>query len=190
MEKIQKQNLENVFSGEVFIIPNCFDRFEAVSDNPWYSKIQGQLQDFGFELKDGDYLVEVWACGSGSDNWNCHGNSNLSKFLFPEQEQIFLNLKDLFEKKVLTKDMYEEACENAEWKICKYRFPRYLPYSLLKDVKENDKITLTHKNGKVIELVANQLNLAYKRFGSFDKVIEEVKISSDSFYKKIDAEKV
>ena len=182
----KKQN----FSGKIFIIPNHFDRFEAISENPWYSKLQGQLADFGLQLENGDYLVEVWACGSGSDNWNCHGNSELSKFLFPEQEQIFSNLKDLFEKKVLTKDMYEEAIENAEWKICKYRFPRYLPYSLLKDVKEDEKIILTHKNGKKIELVANQLSYRYRNFGSFDTVIARIKTASDNLYKELDAEKV
>ena len=51
----------------------------------------------------------------------------------------------------------------------KERFTKYLPASVLKDVKEGDVLHFNLEN-KQIELKANQLGYRYARFGKFEDV--------------------
>ena len=53
------------------------------------------------------------------------------------------------------------------------RFPSWLPLSILKDVKEGDTIKLKWNN-ETIELIANQLDYRYKRFGKFEDVLKSI----------------
>ena len=53
----------------------------------------------------------------------------------------------------------------------KERFTKYLPASVLKDVKEGDVLHFNLEN-KQVELKANQLGYRYARFGKFEEVYE------------------
>ena len=55
-----------------------------------------------------------------------------------------------------------------------FRFPTYLPLKMLKDLKEGEKITLTYKTGKQVELTAQQLGVRYENHGSFDVVLKKL----------------
>ena len=146
---------EKMFTGEFFIIPNHFYLIDENDiENPFNERITKDMEDLGLSVKDGDYLVQIWAVGSSSNNWHCHGNAELIEFLFPEKE-----------KEGMT-----------------YRFPQYLPYDILKDVKEGGEIILTHCSGKKIKLVANQSSYRYRSYGPFQNVLARVKTASDKLY--------
>lgn len=146
-----------MFTGEFFIIPNHFYLIdESDTENPFNGRIIKDMKDLGLSVKNGDYLVQVWAVGSSSNNWSCHGNAELIEFLFPENKK---------EKESRT-----------------YRFPQYLPYDILKDVKEGEEIILTHSSGKKIKLVANQSSYRYRSYGPFQNVLARVKTASDKLY--------
>lgn len=53
-------------------------------------------------------------------------------------------------------------------------FPRYLPYSVLKDLKEGDTLTLNHESGVTIKLTASQLKARYRNFGAFETVLNKL----------------
>jgi hypothetical protein len=182
---------KEIFSGDFFIIPNLFERLELNSENPWYGRFAKEMENFGISLTEGEYLVQIWATGSGSDNWGCHGNMELNKFLFQEQnfQDAFKALEELkISQNNLSEDEYEERIEEIEKLLPKFRFPAYLPLKVLESLNEGESIRLSI-NGRMIELVAKQLNYRYKEFGSFKEVIQDIKNKSDSFYERIEKEK-
>ena len=182
--------MEKVFKGDFFIIPNSFEKYQSSSENPWYGRITKEMKEFGITLTEGEYLVQVWATGSGSDNWGCHGNMELNKFLFPEQsfQNALKALEELKNSRILSEDEYEEKLEEAEKLLPKFRFPSYLPLKVMENVKEGKSICLTI-NGKKIVLTAKQLAYRYRNFGSFQAVIQRVKNASDELYERIEKEK-
>jgi hypothetical protein len=181
---------KEVFKGDFFVIPNHFEKYQSKSENPWYGRIAKEMSNFGITLTEGEYLVQIWATGSGSDNWGCHGNMELNKFLFPEQsfQNALKALEELKNSRILSEDEYEEKLEEAEKLLPKFRFPSYLPLKVMENVKEGESICLTI-NGKKIELVAKQLAYRYRGFGSFQAVIQRVKNASDELYERIEKEK-
>ena len=183
--------MEKVFKGDFFIIPNSFEKFKSESENPWYGRIAKEMSNFGITLTEGEYLVQVWATGSGSDNWGCHGNMELNKFLFPEQSfQAALEaLEVLKNSRILSEDEYEEKLEEAEKLLPRFRFPAYLPLKVLENIKEDETICLTI-NGKKIVLTAKQLAYRYRNFGSFQVVIQKVRRASDKLYEQIEKDEV
>jgi hypothetical protein len=182
--------MEKVFKGDFFVIPNSFEKYKSDSKNPWYGRFTKEMENFGITLQEGEYLVQIWVTGSGSDNWGCHGNMELNKFLFPEQsfQNALKALKELKNSRILSEDEYEEKLEEAEKLLPKFRFPSYLPLKVMENVKEGESICLTI-NGKKIELVAKQLAYRYRGFGSFQAVIQRVKNASDELYERIEKEK-
>ena len=179
---------KQIFKGDFFVIPNLFERYESSSENPWYGRFAKEMSNFGIALTEGEYLVQIWATGSGSDNWQCHGNMELCKFLFPEQsfQNAFKALEELRNSyNNLSEDEYEEKLEEIEKLLPKFRFPSYLPLKVLENLKEGESIRLS-VNGKEVELVAKQLTYRYRRSGSFQEVIQNIKNKSDSFYERID----
>ena len=149
------------------------------------------MSNFGITLTEGEYLVQIWATGSGSDNWSSHGNMELCKFLFPEQsfQKALEALEELKNSRVLSEDEYEEKLEEAEKLLPRFRFPLYLPLKVMENLKEGESIRLTI-NGKKIELVAKQLAYRYRRFGSFQEVIQSVRKASDELYEQIEKDEV
>ena len=184
--------MEKVFKGDFFIIPNSFERFKSESENPWHGRIAKEMKEFGIILTEGEYLVQIWATGSGSDNWGCHGNVELNKFLFPEQQKFQAAVKALEELKnsrILSEDEYEDKLEEAEKLLPRFRFPAYLPLKVLENIKEGESIYLS-VNEKKIELVAKQLAYRYRNFGSFQAVIQSVRKASDELYERIKKDEV
>ena len=183
--------MEKVFKGDFFIIPNSFEKYQSSSENPWYGRITKEMKEFGITLTEGEYLVQVWATGSGSDNWSSHGNMELTKFLFPEQSfQAALEaLEVLKNSRILSEDEYEEKLEKAEKLLPRFRFPAYLPLKVLENIKEDETICLTI-NGKKIVLTAKQLAYRYRNFGSFQVVIQKVRRASDKLYEQIEKDEV
>ena len=181
---------KKIFTGDFFIIPNSFEKFQTNSENPWYGRIAKEMKNFGITLTEGEYLVQIWATGSGSDNWSSHGNTELNKFLFPEQsfQKALEALEVLKNSRILSEDEYEEKLEEAEKLISRFRFPAYLPLKVMENLKEGESIHLTI-NGKEVELVAKQLEYRYRRFGSFQAVIQSVRKASDELYERIEKEK-
>lgn len=183
--------MEKVFKGDFFVIPNSFEKFQSKSENPWYGRIAREMKEFGITLTEGEYLVQIWATGSGSDNWGCHGNMELNKFLFPGKsfQNVLKALEELKNSHILSEDEYEEKLEEAEKLLPKFRFPSYLPLKVMENVKEGESIRLTI-NDKVIELVAKQLAYRYRGFGSFQAVIQRVRRASDELYGQIKKDEV
>lgn len=188
--------MKEFFTGEFFIIPNYFSRFKA-EDTRSYESIQKELSEFGLQLKNKDYLVQIWATGSGSDNWQSHGNRDLSKFLYLEENsklgKIHESLNLLLVKGILNEEEFERLSRKADIQYMEdmwnYRFPSYLPYNLLKDLKEGDEIILTHnKLGRKIKLIAKQQGYRYGGWGPFQGVLNQVKEASDKAYEKWDRE--
>lgn len=182
---------KEVFKGDFFIIPNSFERFNPNSKNPWYGHLEKEMSNFGITLTEGEYLVQIWATGSGSDNWGCHGNMELNKFLFPEQsfQKALEALEELKKSRILSEDEYENKLEEAEKLLPKFRFPSYLPLKVLENLNEGESIRLTI-NDKTIELVAKQLSYRYRSFGSFQAVIQRVRRASDELYERIEKDEV
>ena len=183
--------MEKVLKGDFFIIPNSFEKYQSSSENPWYGRIAKEMKEFGISLTEGEYLVQVWATGSGSDNWSCHGNMELNKFLFPEQsfQAAIKALEELKNSRILSEDEYEEKLEEAEKLLPRFRFPAYLPLKVLENIKEDETICLTI-NGKKIVLTAKQLAYRYRNFGSFQVVIQKVRRASDKLYEQIEKDEV
>lgn len=183
--------MEKVFKGDFFVIPNSFEKFQSSSENPWYGRIASELKEFGITLTESEYLVQIWATGSGSDNWNCHGNMELNKFLFPEQsfQAAIKALDELKNLRIVSEEEYEEKLEEAEKLLPRFRFPAYLPLKVLENIKEDETICLTI-NGKKIELTAKQLAYRYRGFGSFQAVIQRVRRASDDLYERIKKDEV
>ena len=182
---------KQIFKGDFFVIPNSFEKFKITSENPWYGGIAKEMKEFGITLTEGEYLVQIWVTGNGSDNWNCHGNMELNKFLFPEQSfQAALEaLEVLKNSRILSEDEYEEKLEEAEKLLPRFRFPAYLPLKVLENLNEGESIRLTI-NGKTIELTAKQLAYRYRNFGSFQVVIQKVRRASDKLYEQIEKDEV
>lgn len=182
---------KQIFKGDFFVIPNSFEKYQPKSENPWYGRIAKEMKNFGITLTEGEYLVQIWVTGSGSDNWSCHGNTELCKFLFPEQsfQNALKALEELKNSRILSEDEYEEKLEQAEKLLPKFRFPSYLPLKVMENLKEGESVRLTI-NGKVIELTAKQLAYRYRNFGSFQAVIQRVHKASDKLYEQIEEDKV
>lgn len=183
---------EKIFKGDFFIIPNSFEKFKSESENPWHGRFAKEMENFGITLTEGEYLVQVWATGSGSDNWSCHGNMELCKFLFQEQnfQDAFKALEELKNShNNLSEDEYEERMEKIEELLPKFRFPAYLPLKVLESLNEGESTRLTI-NGRMVELVAKQLAYRYKSFGSFQEVIRDIKNKSDKLYEQIEKDEV
>jgi hypothetical protein len=184
--------MEKTFKGDFFVIPNSFEKYQPNSKNPWYGRFAKEMKEnFGITLTEGEYLVQIWATGSGSDNWSCHGNMELCKFLFPEQsfQDAFKALEELRNShNNLPEDEYEEKLEEAEKLLPKFRFPSYLPLKVMESLNEGESICLTI-NGRKVELTAKQLAYRYRDFGSFQEVIQNIKNKSDKLYELIEKEK-
>ena len=183
---------KQIFKGDFFVIPNSFEKYQSSSENPWYGRITKEMKEFGITLTEGEYLVQIWATGNGSDNWNCHGNMELTKFLFPEQQNFQAALEALEvlkNSRILSEDEYEEKLEKAEKLLPRFRFPAYLPLKVLENIKEDETICLTI-NGKKIVLTAKQLAYRYRNFGSFQVVIQKVRRASDKLYEQIEKDEV
>jgi hypothetical protein len=183
--------MEKVFKGDFFIIPNSFEKYKSDSKNPWYGRFTKEMENFGITLQEGEYLVQIWATGSGSDNWGCHGNMELNKFLFPEQsfQKALEALEELKKSRILSEDEYENKLEEAEKLLPRFRFPGYLPLKVMENLNEGESICLT-VNGKKIELTAKQLAYRYRNFGSFQAVIQKVRRASDKLYEQIEKDEV
>ena len=183
---------KQIFKGDFFIIPNSFEKFKSESENPWHGRFAKEMSNFGISLTEGEYLVQIWATGSGSDNWGCHGNMELTKFLFPEQQSFqkaLEALEELRKSRILSEDEYEEKLEEAEKLLSKFRFPSYLPLKVMENLKEGKSIRLTI-NGKTIELTAKQLAYRYRSFGPFQEVVRDIKNKSDKLYEQIEKDEV
>ena len=104
------------------------------------------------------------------------------KFL-DAQNQVLSQFEDLrAEQPMIQVWAFNKACDNfschhgtfAEMlgsEEDEYRFPTYLPFSVLKDLKEGETITLKMKNGVEFRLVASQTTTRYRDFGTFEEVL-------------------
>ena len=54
------------------------------------------------------------------------------------------------------------------------RFPLYLPYKFLKNLEEGDTLELRRNDGVTFKITANQLSYRYRRFGRFEKVVNQL----------------
>lgn len=75
--------------------------------------------------------------------------------------------------------------ENSNWSAHRWefqrmtgiendRFPLYLPYKFLKNLEEGDTLELRRNDGRVFRITANQLSYRYRRFGAFEKVLNQL----------------
>lgn len=142
---------EKQIEGKIFIIPNApYTKKELgwMDESKWYKWVdmaqKYMLNNFGLTVE--EPMIQVWAGNEICDNFSDH----MVKFakMIGENEAI------------------EVAREN--------RFPSHLPYSVVKDLKEGDTLTLRHKNGVVFNLKVSQTTTRYARFGNFEDVLEKL----------------
>ena len=112
----------------------------------------------GVKFPEDEKLVEIWVYDEISDNWSCHGRV--------VEDWDKLSVEEFINKTGVTTG--EELMEL--WKINKI-FPRWLPLSQLKSLKEGDTLKINYKGTDVI-LEASQLSGRYRNFGTFEKTLE------------------
>ena len=140
--------MEKIIKGIIFMVPNYIHR-----KREFYSseRINRSLEKFGMKADDNEPLVETWAFNEVCDNFSRHG------FDYPE----------MFGEEIPLKDLKPEDEEGE--------FPEYIPYSVLKDLKENDTLTLINKeNGVIFKLTISQTTTRYRDHGTFEEVLDKV----------------
>lgn len=153
---------------QMFIIPNSIidmkDQFEweRKYNNKHESQTELALKSLfpGVEFPEDDKLVEIWVHDEVSDNWNCHG-----RFV---KDWDGSSIENLMKKTGATSG--EELMDI--W-ITNTRFPRWLPLSQLKSIKEGDTVKINYKGLNVI-LEASQLTGRYRGFGRFEIVLKKL----------------
>lgn len=137
----------NVINGEMFVVPNSATKF----DSKYQSSITSMKEIssvYNMEVTDETLLVEIWVTDDNSENWSCHG--------------------------------VPESCQSiAEWlpgarSPLGLQWPSYIPYDLVKDLKEGETLDVNFPNGYIVKLTANQKSYRYKRYGNFEEVVNYV----------------
>lgn len=155
--------VEKQITGKIFIIPNApatekeIGWFDVKDWEKWINKIQPKLDNFGLQAE--EPMIEVWATNDEVDNFSNH-QTGYAKMIGVVNNDLT--------------SLSEEEKEEVRKKIRENAFPSHLPYSLLKGLKENDTLTLHHKNGVVFYLKVSQTTTRYARYGNFEDVLEKL----------------
>ena len=153
---------------QMFIIPNHIVdmknqfEFERKYNNKPESQTELALKNLfpGIEFPEDDKLVEIWVHDEVSDNWNCHGRK--------VEEWDKSTVEEFIEKTGV-----KTGEELMELWVSNTRFPRWLPLSQLKSIKEGETIKINYKGLDVI-LEASQLTGRYRSFGRFEIVLKKL----------------
>lgn len=153
---------------QMFIIPNSIidmkDQFEweRKYNNKHESQTELALKNLfpGVEFPEDDKLVEIWVHDEVSDNWNCHGRK--------VEEWDKATVGEFIERTDV-----KTGEELMELWVSNTRFPRWLPLSQLKSIKEGDTVKVNYKGLNVI-LEASQLTGRYRGFGRFEIVLKKL----------------
>ena len=138
--------MENkTIKGRIFIIPNSPFKKSVEGDESW----QRLVENLAPRLKNFGLKVE--------DN-----EPMVQVWAANEECDNFSNHYSHYAKMLGEEEVYNK------------RFPSYLPYSIIKDLKEGETLTLRREDGLVIELVADQLNTRYRRFGKFEECLSDL----------------
>lgn len=160
--------MEKKVKAQMFIIPNSIidmkDQFEweRKYNNKHESQTELALKNLfpGVEFPEDDKLVEICVHDEVSDNWNCHGRK--------VEEWDKATVEEFIERTDV-----KTGEELMELWVSNTRFPRWLPLSQLKSIKEGDTIKVSYKGLNVI-LEASQLTGRYRGFGRFEIVLKKL----------------
>lgn len=153
---------------QMFIIPNSIIdmkgqfEWERKYNNKHESQTELALRNLfpGIEFPEDDKLVEIWVHDEVSDNWNCHGRK--------VEEWDKATVEEFIERTGV-----KTGEELMELWVSNTRFPRWLPLSQLKSIKEGDTVKVNYKGLDVI-LEASQLTGRYRGFGRFEIVLKKL----------------
>ena len=135
----------NTVNLNCFIVPNDGMRFNLFLDCLRKS-MKKDLNNIGIVPEDTDDMIQVWISAENEDNCSDHG--------FPDDILKTLGLED--------ESRFDRRC------------PKFLPYSILKDVKEGDVKQFVAPNGAMINIKFEQLPYRYRRFGTFEETLNYV----------------
>lgn len=142
----QMKNIE----GDFFIIPNPSMTEAEVSHDGKFPEMWDRFLNraidewkrFGINVSDERKFIEIWASNSQVDN-------------FADHHRKFAEMTGGTKALHKTRDS----------------FPKYFPFSLIKGLKEGQKLTITRDDGLKVTLKADQSNYRYRTFGKFEDVI-------------------
>ena len=142
-----------------FIIPNCPHAMGEIDSDLGFLRA-GRIERcnyLGIPIRniDDELLIEVWIAGLDK-NVSEEGNDNLSAHGFGEY----------YAEKLGITSRHEDGRKRTA--------PSYIPYEVLKDVKEGDVKTFTAPNGCNVRMHFEQLPYRYRRFGTFETVLADV----------------
>ena len=149
-EYIDSLSLFRELNFKCFIVPNQGIRFNLIPFDFLKDEAKTRCKQIGIDIPETDNMIPVWIHSEFEDNCTDHGYS--------DEEIIGLGLED------------------PKHDICA---PNYLPYSVLKDVKEGDVKTFKAPNGTLVHIKFEQLPYRYGRFGTFENILEKINLSTE-----------
>lgn len=109
------------------------------------------------------------------DLWDRAQEKHMARFGYiPEKGEKFIQIW------AVTPEDEDSNWESHYWEFAKLtgiegdRFPMYLPYNVIQDLKEGDILELHREDGYVFKIRANQLKYRYRRFGRFEEVLDRL----------------
>ena len=152
----------NTIELNAFVVPNSARKFEDFSC--CVNQQKSYLANIGMFAKDDkEPLIEVWMHGGGEDNCTDHG--------YTKSQLEALGLPEDAEGTGLGHDAFGRI-----------HAPSYLPYHIVKDVKEGDTREFTAPNGCIVKIKFEQLPYRYRNHGRFEEVVEERIASFHEYY--------
>lgn len=136
--------MKKTVKGDIFIIPN-----EKIKIEKFFTP-EKEKQQFskatGYEIKDGDEMVQVWVTSESTNNWQCcHGG-------------------------------WLEECQLRKEDGFRDLFPGYFPVRVLENLTEGDVLGCVPRGGDVIiELTCKQKGYRYSRFGTFEECLRNLR---------------
>ena len=151
-----------------FIIPNCPQELGEIKRCPHLraSRIT-KCNYLGIPISDADdeLMIEVWIGGLEPEAGK-EDNDNLSAHGFGKYYASKLGITAEFE---------DGRPRTA---------PSYIPYNVIKNVKEDDVLTFTAANGCKVNLHFEQLKHRYRSHGRFEDVLAAVYAKWQYYYQK------
>ena len=159
--------MKKTVTGKIFIIPNHpytkkeLGWYDMKNWDKWAEKAQSLLNNFDGDITVKEPMIQVWAGNDDCDNFACH-------------QMDYAEMIGVVNPGFSYDEMNEEVRKEMRNKIYNNSFPTHLPYTILKDLKEGDTLTLNRKDGVEIILEVSQETTRYARFGKFEEVLENL----------------
>lgn len=171
--KIKKEEIKEgskIINGEMFVIPSTIYADErGFSGCNYYANVAKNY--FDDNCKIGDRIIQIWACKKAVPRYTENYKGGLV-----DSEECLTSWVDhgVDENEYIFEEKFSLGpCKNNKPLHGGGLFPRYLPKSILEDIKEGDTLYLEHRKNEEIFVFALTANQKGGRYSSIYEKFED-----------------